>query len=76
MPHMCGDGVLVVWTPEDKVMNPDHGRRFAQLLPHARLVELCDSWTLIPQDQPVALAEQLRTFIAGTATPGERPGSP
>ena len=24
---------LVVWTPEDKVQRPEHGRRFAQLLP-------------------------------------------
>ena len=58
---------LVVWTPEDRVMKPDHGRRFAELLPQARLVEVHDSWTLIPEDQPLVLARLIRDFVSAPA---------
>jgi pimeloyl-ACP methyl ester carboxylesterase len=53
---------LVVWATEDRVMPLGHGRRLAELLPHARLVEIADSYTLIPLDQPVALATVIREF--------------
>ena len=43
-------------------MPPEHGRRLAELLPHARLVEIPDSYTLIPLDQPAALTEVMREF--------------
>jgi pimeloyl-ACP methyl ester carboxylesterase len=58
---------LVVWAKEDRVMPTEHGRRFASLLPHARLVEISDSYTLIPEDQPGPLATCIREFIAGAA---------
>jgi len=54
---------LVVWTPEDKVQRPEHGRRFAELLPDARLVEIADSYTLIMRDQPIAFARAIREFV-------------
>jgi len=54
---------LVVWTPEDKVQRPEHGRRFAELLPDARLVEIADSFTLIMRDQPQAFAGAIREFV-------------
>jgi pimeloyl-ACP methyl ester carboxylesterase len=54
---------LVVWTPEDRLMPPEHGRRLADLLPQGRLVEIRDSYTLIPQDQPAALAAHMREFL-------------
>jgi pimeloyl-ACP methyl ester carboxylesterase len=54
---------LVVWTPEDRVQRPDHGRRLADLLPHARLVEIPDSYTLIMRDQPEAFARTVREFV-------------
>jgi pimeloyl-ACP methyl ester carboxylesterase len=57
---------LVVWATEDRVMPPQHGRRLAELLPQGRLVELDDSYTLIPLDQPHALAREIRTFIRET----------
>ena len=59
---------LVVWTPEDKVARPEHGRRFAELLPDARLVEIADSYTLIMRDQPVAFARAVREFVRETHT--------
>ena len=54
---------LVVWAREDRVMPLEHGRRLAQLLPHGRLVEVSDSYTLIPQDQPARLAQIIREFM-------------
>jgi pimeloyl-ACP methyl ester carboxylesterase len=55
---------LVVWASEDRVMPPDHGRRLAELLPQARLVEIDDSYTLIPLDQPASLTQTIREFTS------------
>ena len=57
---------LVVWTPEDRVQRPEHGRRLAELLPDARLVEIPDSYTLIMRDQPHAFAAAIREFVRET----------
>jgi pimeloyl-ACP methyl ester carboxylesterase len=57
---------LVVWAPEDRVNPPEYGRRFAELLPHGRLIEIADSYTLIPLDQPGELARAIRQFIQDT----------
>ncbi|WP_406364577.1 alpha/beta fold hydrolase [Streptomyces sp. NBC_00645] len=60
---------LVVWAAEDKVMPLTHGRRLAELLPKSELVEIADSYTLIPEDQPEQLAAHLRSFLlTGRAT--------
>ena len=53
---------LVVWASEDRVMPPEHGRRLAELLPQGRLIEIPDSYTLIPLDQPSTLAHTIRDF--------------
>ena len=58
---------LVIWAAEDRVMPLDHGRRLAQLLPRGQLVEISDSYTLIPEDQPAELARALRDFLAAEA---------
>ncbi|MEV0431512.1 alpha/beta hydrolase [Micromonospora sp. NPDC050495] len=55
--------VLVLWAKEDRVMPPAHGRRLVELLPDARLVEIEDSRTFIPEDQPVAFARAVNAFI-------------
>jgi len=57
---------LVIWAAEDRVMPPAHGRRLAALLPHGRLIEIADSYTLIPEDQPGELARAIRQFIRDT----------
>jgi pimeloyl-ACP methyl ester carboxylesterase len=54
---------LVLWTPEDRVQRPEHGRRLANLLPDARLIEIPDSYTLIMRDQPAAFAQAVREFV-------------
>lgn len=64
---------LVVWADEDRVMPPEHGRRLVDLLPDARLVEVADSYTLVPLDRPAELARVLREFThtpASSATAG------
>jgi len=57
---------LVVWASEDRVMPPAHGRRLADLLPRGRLVEVADSYTLVPLDQPARLAQLVREFTLAT----------
>lgn len=54
---------LVVWAAEDKVMPPAHGRRLAEMLPRGELVEIADSFTLIPEDRPQPLTEAIRAFV-------------
>ena len=54
---------LVVWARQDRVMPLEHGRRLAELLPHGRLVEIPDCYTLIPLDQPTRLAEAIQQLI-------------
>ncbi|MFH8708788.1 alpha/beta fold hydrolase [Streptomyces rubrogriseus] len=55
---------LVVWANEDLMMPRAHGRHLAELLPQGRLVEIEDTRTLIPEDQPELLASLLREFVA------------
>ena len=40
------------------------------LLSHGRLVEIDDSYSLIPLDQPTMLAQLLRSFIGDANTTG------
>ncbi|WP_370368939.1 alpha/beta fold hydrolase [Catenulispora sp. GP43] len=54
---------LIVWAQRDRVMPPEHGRRLAELIPGARLVEVEDSYTLVPLDQPARLAAEIRSFV-------------
>ena len=57
---------LVIWAKEDRIMPPSHGRRLAELLPQGRLIEITDSYTLIPLDQPGELARAIRQFVRDT----------
>jgi pimeloyl-ACP methyl ester carboxylesterase len=59
--------VLVVWAIEDRLMPRAHGQRLVELFPDARLVEIADSYTLIPEDQPRGLAGAIRRFINDTS---------
>jgi pimeloyl-ACP methyl ester carboxylesterase len=56
--------VLVVWDSEGKMMPNEEGRKLAEAFPDARLVMLPDCRTLIPEDQPEALAGEIRKFVA------------
>ncbi|HET6298508.1 MAG TPA: alpha/beta hydrolase [Kribbella sp.] len=59
---------LVVWAQGDRVMPPKHGARLAELLPQGRLVEVPDSYTLIPLDQPAQLAAAIDEFVSTAST--------
>jgi pimeloyl-ACP methyl ester carboxylesterase len=54
--------VLVVWDEEGTMMPNAEGRRLADSFPNSRYVELPDCYTLIPLDQPQALAREIRQF--------------
>jgi pimeloyl-ACP methyl ester carboxylesterase len=54
--------VLVVWDAEGKMMPNAAGRRLAGAFPNSTYVELPDCFTLIPLDQPQALAREIREF--------------
>jgi pimeloyl-ACP methyl ester carboxylesterase len=60
---------LAVWAEQDKIMPPEHARRFAELLPNARVVMVADSYTLIPEDQPTELAAHIRDFVNAASEP-------
>jgi pimeloyl-ACP methyl ester carboxylesterase len=57
---------LVAWASENRMMPRAHGRRLADLLPHGRLVEIPDSYTLITEDQPAQLIACMREFLHET----------
>lgn len=52
------------------MMPHEHGRRLTDLLPDARLVEIDDSGTLIPEDQPEQLATVLWDFVPASFPAG------
>ncbi len=56
--------VLIAWATEDRLMPPDHAQRLAHAFPDSQIVEIPDSYTLIPEDSPAVLAACLRRFIA------------
>lgn len=57
--------VLIAWDTEGRMMPIEHARWFAALFPDSRLVEIPDSYTLVPIDQPTLLASEVREFIRG-----------
>lgn len=68
--HRFDRPALVVWATEDRLMKPAYGRRLAERLPHGRLVEVADSFTLVPEDQPARCARIIRDFVGeGPVTP-------
>lgn len=54
--------VLVVWDSEGPMMPNEAGRELAAAFPNSRYVELPGCFTLIPEDQPEALAGEIREF--------------
>jgi hypothetical protein len=56
--------VLIAWGAEDKLMPIEHAHRLASDFPNARLVVIPGSYTLVPWDQPEALAAELRELVS------------
>jgi pimeloyl-ACP methyl ester carboxylesterase len=64
--------VLLAWAAEDRVFPLSFGKRLASVLPDARLVEVADSYTFVPEDQPDVLTGLITEFIGSTT--GRRTG--
>jgi len=58
---------LILWSTQDKVMPPDHGRRLAEIIPQATLVEVDDAYTLLSLDCPDVVAHHVDAFVAQRA---------
>lgn len=56
--------VLLTWAPGDRVFPLKYAQRLAGEIPNARLVEIPDSATFVPLDQPQQLAEEIASFAA------------
>ena len=59
--------VLIAWASEDRMFPLEHARRLAKLFPNAKLVEIADSYTLIPEDQPDVLSTVINDFLSDSA---------
>jgi pimeloyl-ACP methyl ester carboxylesterase len=59
--------VLVLWSPDNRVMPPSHGHRLAALMPRARYAEIPGAYVLSMLDEPEAVAREMGTFL--TAAP-------
>ncbi|TVT52608.1 alpha/beta hydrolase [Amycolatopsis rhizosphaerae] len=58
---------LVLWSPDNRVMPPEHGRRLAELLPRARYAEVPGAYVLSMLDEPEIVARELGGFPTGRA---------
>jgi len=61
--HRFAGDALVIWSPENTVMPPEHGQRLADLLPRSRLVQIPDAYVLSMLDQPEAVAAEIAAFL-------------
>jgi pimeloyl-ACP methyl ester carboxylesterase len=58
---------LLAWGVDDRMFPFEHAERLAKLLPDARVVPIEDSRAFVPEDQPEALADAIRGFLAETS---------
>ncbi len=59
--------MLVLWSPDNRVMPPAHGRRLAALMPRARYAEVPGAYVLSMLDEPETVARELGEFLTSTA---------
>ena len=55
--------VLLTWAPGDRLFPLKYAKRLAADIPNARIVEIPDSKTFIPLDQPARLADEIASFV-------------
>jgi pimeloyl-ACP methyl ester carboxylesterase len=56
--------ILLTWAPGDKFFPLKYAQRLAAETPNARLVEIPESATFVPLDQPQLLADEIAAFAA------------
>jgi pimeloyl-ACP methyl ester carboxylesterase len=54
--------LLLTWAPGDRFFPLKYAQRLAADTPNARLVEIPDSSTFVPLDQPQRLADEIAAF--------------
>ncbi|MBO2462419.1 alpha/beta fold hydrolase [Actinomadura violacea] len=54
---------LVLWSPDNRVMPPEHGRRLAELLPAGRYAEVPGAYVLSMLDEPETVAREIGAFL-------------
>ncbi|KAB2345203.1 alpha/beta fold hydrolase [Actinomadura rudentiformis] len=59
---------LVLWSPDNRVMPPEHGRRLADLLPAGRYAEVPGAYVLSMLDEPEIVASEIGQFLTSTST--------
>ncbi len=66
---------LIAWAPEDHFFKLRFAERLAADIPNARLVEIDDAFTFVPEDQPEKLAAAISDFIGQTSAAPATAGS-
>ena len=56
--------ILLTWAPEDRFFPKKYAERLASEAGNARIVEIPDSKTFVPLDQPQRLADEIAGFVA------------
>jgi len=67
---------LVLWSPDNKVMPPAHGRRLAELMPRARYAEVPGAYVLSTLDEPEAVAREMGAFLTSAQSAAAQPRQP
>jgi pimeloyl-ACP methyl ester carboxylesterase len=57
---------LVLWSPDNKVMPPEHGHRLAEILPGGRYVDVPGAYVLSMLDEPDVVAHEMGRFLRAT----------
>lgn len=57
--------VLLAWAEEDRLFPLSLAHRLAGVLPNARVVQIADSYTFVPEDQPDVLADLILRELRG-----------
>jgi len=57
--------VLLAWAEEDRLFPLSLAHRLAEILPNARVVQIADSYTFVPEDQPDVLADLILRELRG-----------
>ena len=55
--------ILLAWAPGDRFFPIKYAERLASETPNARVVQIPDSRTFVPIDQPQRLAEEIASFV-------------
>jgi pimeloyl-ACP methyl ester carboxylesterase len=56
--------LLLTWAPGDRYFPLKYAERLAGEVPNARLIQIPDSRTFVPLDQPQRLADEIAAFVA------------